>query len=237
MAISAPIPRRPTGCSIRDTRFLSRLELLVNDVPPLLLGSNLRDDNASLAVDLTNPESDVQPADRAGKGHLAYLAHFFPLAGHRLPANRPAQLRREGDRTCECRSCFANDFADLFEVRGTRRQRRGTQTSQQRGNDQVLLNYHGLDGKLRRTTLTFDPAPDQLDDRCRYLRAASCFPARRVRYLWRPAAAKARTVRRASFARSSPRGAKLRDTSRGRTSVETSNDLFNEMPVPFGRRS
>ena len=39
-----------------DTRFLSRLELRVNDAPPLLLGSNLRDDNASLAVDLTNPD-------------------------------------------------------------------------------------------------------------------------------------------------------------------------------------
>ena len=31
-----------------------------------------------------------------------------------------------------------------------------------RGNDQVLLNYHGLDDKLRRTTLTFDPPPDRL---------------------------------------------------------------------------
>src|SRR5579872_3151487 len=39
-----------------DTRFLSRLELRVNDAPPLLLGFNLRDDNASLAVDLTNPD-------------------------------------------------------------------------------------------------------------------------------------------------------------------------------------
>ena len=57
---------------------------------------------------------------------------------------------------------FANDFADLFEVRGTLRERRGTQTAQLRGNDQVLLNYHGLDDKLRRTTLTFDPPPDRL---------------------------------------------------------------------------
>jgi hypothetical protein len=31
-----------------------------------------------------------------------------------------------------------------------------------RGDNQVLLNYHGLDGKLRRTTLTFDPPPDRL---------------------------------------------------------------------------
>ena len=38
-----------------DTRFVSRLELLINDVQPLLLGCNVRDDNGSLSVDLTNP--------------------------------------------------------------------------------------------------------------------------------------------------------------------------------------
>jgi len=39
-----------------DTRYLSRLEMLVNGMQPLLLGSNVRDDNAVLTVDLTNPD-------------------------------------------------------------------------------------------------------------------------------------------------------------------------------------
>jgi hypothetical protein len=39
-----------------DTRYLARLELVLDDVQPLLLGSNLRDDNSALAVDLTNPD-------------------------------------------------------------------------------------------------------------------------------------------------------------------------------------
>ena len=39
-----------------DTRFLAQLELLVNGLQPLLLGSNLSDDNALLSVDLTNPD-------------------------------------------------------------------------------------------------------------------------------------------------------------------------------------
>ena len=39
-----------------DTRFLSHLELRLNGVQPLLLGSNVRDDNTLLAVDLTNPD-------------------------------------------------------------------------------------------------------------------------------------------------------------------------------------
>src|SRR5262249_20657473 len=39
-----------------DTRHLSRLEVLLSNKPPLLLGSNLRDDNTAFFVDLTNPD-------------------------------------------------------------------------------------------------------------------------------------------------------------------------------------
>jgi glycogen debranching enzyme len=45
-----------------DTRFLSRFELLLNGMQPLSLGSNVRDDNTLLTVDLTNP--DVYVDDR-----------------------------------------------------------------------------------------------------------------------------------------------------------------------------
>src|ERR1700755_1691320 len=40
-----------------DTRYLALLAMVLADVQPLLLGSNLRDDNSALTVDLTN--SDV----------------------------------------------------------------------------------------------------------------------------------------------------------------------------------
>src|SRR6202051_431785 len=46
----------PDGLFHCDTRHLSRLELTVNELQPLLLGSNLRDDNALLAIDLTHPD-------------------------------------------------------------------------------------------------------------------------------------------------------------------------------------
>ena len=47
---------RSAGLFHLDTRYLSRLEVLVNGMPPLLLGSNLRDDNTAFFVDLTNPD-------------------------------------------------------------------------------------------------------------------------------------------------------------------------------------
>src|SRR5258708_20139767 len=45
----------PDGLFNGDTRYLARLELILDDLQPLLLGSNLRDDNSVLTVDLTNP--------------------------------------------------------------------------------------------------------------------------------------------------------------------------------------
>src|SRR3984957_14159273 len=46
----------PDGLFNADTRSLARLELVLDALQPLLLGSNLRDNNSSLTVDLTNPD-------------------------------------------------------------------------------------------------------------------------------------------------------------------------------------
>ena len=146
------------GLFSHDTRFLSRLQLLINGEQPLLLGSNLRDDNAALVVDLTNPDVFADQRIILEKDTLHILRTVF--LWHDTVYQRFG-LRNYGDRPIGVRMAilFANDFADLFEVRGTRRERRGTAAVQLRGSDQVLLNYHGLDDKLRRTTLTFDPPP------------------------------------------------------------------------------
>lgn len=44
------------GVYYRDTRHLSILALTIERAPPLLLSSSLRDDNATLTCDLTNPD-------------------------------------------------------------------------------------------------------------------------------------------------------------------------------------
>jgi glycogen debranching enzyme len=210
-----------------DTRFLSRLELRVNDVPPLLLGFNLRDDNASLAVDLTNP--DLISAGRLAleKDTLHILRTVFIWQD---TAYQRIGLRNYGTKAVDVRLSFlfANDFADLFEVRGARRQRRGTQTSQQRGNDQVLLNYHGLDGKLRRTTMTFDPPPNRLTT------TAAVYDLQvrpgETRPIFVAVGCSETESRPAPFMRALIAARRqLRNATRGRTSAETSNDLFNEI--------
>ena len=57
---------------------------------------------------------------------------------------------------------FDNDFADLFEVRGEKRPRRGIGSSKLLGPADVQLDYRGLDGKSRDTALHFDPRPTRL---------------------------------------------------------------------------
>ena len=49
-------PGSPEGIYHRDTRYLSHLYLTVDGHRPLLLSSTIRDDNAVLICDLTNPE-------------------------------------------------------------------------------------------------------------------------------------------------------------------------------------
>src|SRR3954451_8507291 len=46
----------PDGLFNSDTRYLARLEMMLDDTQPLLLGSSLRDDNSALTIDLTNPD-------------------------------------------------------------------------------------------------------------------------------------------------------------------------------------
>src|SRR5262245_28976597 len=143
----------PDGLFHADTRFLSHLELRLNDVQPLLLGSNMRDDNTLLAVDLTNPDlySGGQIVLQKDIVHVSRTIFLW-----RGTAYQRIAVRNHGLAPVEIRLSlhFDNDFADLFEVRGERRARRGT-TSRRRiaGSNQVLLSYKGLDDAWRRTTL------------------------------------------------------------------------------------
>ena len=114
----------PDGLFNADTRYLARLELVLDEVQPLLLGSNLRDDNSALTVDLTNP--DIYRGDRIvlQKDMLHIVRTIFLWRG---TAYQRIGLQNHGDRPAsfDLTLLFDNDFADLFEVRGERRPRRG----------------------------------------------------------------------------------------------------------------
>src|ERR1700720_1421858 len=151
----------PDGLFNADTRYLARLELVLDEVQPLLLGSNLRDDNSSLTIDLTNPDVYRNGRIVLQKDMLHIVRTIFLWRG---TAYQRIGVQNHGERPAsfDLTLLFDNDFADLFEVRGERRPRRGVGSSKLIGPADVMLEYKGLDGAVRATTLHFDPRPTRL---------------------------------------------------------------------------
>ena len=65
-----------------DIRFLSRLELRFNQIAPLLLGSNVTDDNSILTADLTNPDIFVDNQRVLRKDTLHIVRTTFVSSGN-----------------------------------------------------------------------------------------------------------------------------------------------------------
>jgi glycogen debranching enzyme len=151
----------PDGLFNCDTRYLARLELVLDDLQPLLLGSNLRDDNSALTVDLTNPDIYRQGRIVLQRDLLHIVRTVFLW---RDTAYQRIGLQNHGDRPAsfDLTLLFDSDFADLFEVRGEKRPRRGTGASRLLGPTDVQFEYRGLDDAQRATGLHFDPRPTRL---------------------------------------------------------------------------
>jgi glycogen debranching enzyme len=218
----------PDGLFNADTRYLARLELVLDDVQPLLLGSNLRDDNSALTIDLTNP--DVYRGGRIvlQKDILHIVRTVFLWRGTAYQ-RIGLQNHGEGRASFNLTLLFDNDFADLFEVRGEKRPRRGVGSSKLLGSADVALEYKGLDGKSRGTTLHFDPPPTRLS-----VNAATYHfdlgPQQTSSLFIAASCNKPATFKPAPFFRGLlAHRREMRQSTRGATSIETSNNIFNEV--------
>src|SRR5262249_54863124 len=158
-------PLEALGFFFKDTRFLSGFEMTIAGQAPYFLNSYLSDDNAEFRVNLTNP--DLAGAD--GKIELvrnsiqierswaivdAALYHRLVISNY---SHAPAQLPFD--------LVFGVDFADLFEVRGVQRTRRGQDLPVQNGDRRIRFRYRGLDKVTRFTEIIFDPVPKVLSNR------------------------------------------------------------------------
>ena len=144
-----------------ESRHLSRMVLHVNDRQPQLLGSTVRQDTSLLAVDLTNLDETGGERGAIQRG----LVHIFrsSLLDHatchqviRLINYSSEQIR------VSLRLRFDADFVDIFEVRGSIRERRGETLPAQVKQQEVLLSYRGLDNVERGTRLYFWQVPESL---------------------------------------------------------------------------
>ncbi|MGY3446990.1 MULTISPECIES: amylo-alpha-1,6-glucosidase [unclassified Bradyrhizobium] len=218
----------PDGLFNADTRYLARLEMVLEDVQPLLLGSNMRDDNSALTVDLTN--SDVYRDDRLTlpKDTLHIVRSIFLWRG---TFYQRIGLQNHGDHAAsfDLALLFDNDFADLFEVRGERRPRRGIGSSKLLGPTDVVLEYCGLDEQTRITALHFDPRPTRLSVNV----ATYHFdlePAQVTSLFVAVSCNKPIMQKPVPFFRGLlAHRREMRNSSAGAASIETSNNIFNEV--------
>ena len=158
------VEHSPAGLFHHDTRFLSRLRFTLEGHRPLVLSSTVQPDNVMLDVDLTNPDLfDTEGRLVLAKDtfHVARAKFVWDACGHELftitsYANQRLRLRLAID--------FAADFADLFEIRGQRRARRGAVSVRVLGPGEVGFFYDSLDGLARSTRLSFGPQPARLTE-------------------------------------------------------------------------
>jgi glycogen debranching enzyme len=126
------------------------------------LSSTISEDNTVFTADLTNPDVVKDGRVLVARG----LLHLFRsrvlsngtwieslrITNHALqPVEAPLSFH------------FDADFADIFEVRGTRRSSRGLRLPRVAGPDAVL-SYRGLDGVERHTRVRPGRRPDLVED-------------------------------------------------------------------------
>src|ERR1700735_1565898 len=218
----------PDGLFNSDTRYLPRLELVLDEVQPLLLGSNLRDDNSALTVDLTNPDVYRQGRNVLQKDMLHIVRTIFLWRG---AAYQRIGVQNHGEETAsfDLTLLFGNDFADLFEVRGERPPRRRIGSGKLLGSSDVLFEYTGLDGNIRTTALQFDPRPTRLavNAATYHLELA---PKQTHSLFVVVSCNKPTTSKPVPFFRGLlAHRREMREQTKGAASIETSNNILNEV--------
>ena len=155
-------PLEALGFFHRDTRYLNRFELRIHESTPYFLNSYLSDDNAQLRVNLTNPDLSANGRAINLPRDLIQMERSWVLADatlvHRLRVRNYAGIRLE----IPLEFFLGADFADIFEVRGIERKRRGKMLPPELGKDSVRFSYEGLDGVRRFTEVAFDTTPHAL---------------------------------------------------------------------------
>jgi glycogen debranching enzyme len=150
---------REHGLYHAGTRFLSTARLTLGGARPVLLSATVLEDNSATRIDLTNADltdtdGRVLPQGALHLGRRAWLAdgachEVLELTSY---AARPVTVTLALD--------YAADFADIFEVRGMERARRGQLHAPEVTTGALRMQYTGLDEVERATDIRAQPTPD-----------------------------------------------------------------------------
>jgi glycogen debranching enzyme len=149
------------GLYHEGTRFLSHLLFKLGHARPFLLNSNVEKDNLFFIAHLTNP--DIYQAGKIilprGTLHITRTKMLWQAVCYET-----LKFSNYGLSSIDIQFSveYSADFADLFEVRGMTRERKGTRHEATLEPARLRFDYTGLDGVVRRMEIECTPAPDSL---------------------------------------------------------------------------
>lgn len=149
------------GLFLADTRYLSRFQIRVNDLVPLLLGSSeeILFESAYLQ---TNPDLTGIPAHSIGILQHNKIAEGAVQIDITLANWSLETIELDVSIEVDC------DFFDSFEARGVKRLVRGQIMTPRTTANSVRLEYVGLDHVTRATEITTDPPMHRFTDKRMY---------------------------------------------------------------------
>jgi glycogen debranching enzyme len=140
-----------------DTRYLSTWNVKINGAPLTLLSANT-DDGYAARYTYANGESGKTVGDVPGQIALVERQTLIDdcFREHYKVTNYDV-----APRTFMLEIDFAADFADMFEVRGSKRAKRGDEAEPLINplGQEVMLSYRGLDNQEMKTFIGFSQAP------------------------------------------------------------------------------
>jgi glycogen debranching enzyme len=145
-------------------RHLSRFELRINGLRPLLLGGGVSRDNTTAIMDLTNPDIVEEGTVVLERGTLHVRRERIIIQDAMMEALIVSNYSL-APITVRITLTFECDFTDIFEVRGTARAHKGSLGEPGFHPGGVTHSYSGLDGRVRQSYVCCDPPPERITAR------------------------------------------------------------------------
>jgi glycogen debranching enzyme len=143
------------------TRFLSRYELRLNDQLPFLLNTSTTYGGSRLVTYLSNAD-EVRASQLVLPRDTVAVRRDKTLFAGALYEHIYLQNFAAEQLSLTLTLLYGADFADIFELRGSQRARRGKVLEPSLQPDRLSFTYRGLDDVERETMLTFFPTPSLL---------------------------------------------------------------------------
>lgn len=150
------------GLYTRDTRFLSRMEIRINNQRPILL-SSAADENYISTIRLTNPHMEEDGKLILWRESVEIERTRFIYEGalyetFKLTSYYPKAIQFDFSVLLDA------DFIDMFVIRGFQHGKLGNKTGERSASGERVISYLGADELLRETKVKWDTQESRISE-------------------------------------------------------------------------